>query len=83
MQRNMGAIERYARVAAGLAAGAAATKLTGWQRKALGAVATAGLATGLSGYCPLNEAVGRGSAHRLWPLDNARPRFIPENIGIV
>jgi hypothetical protein len=69
MQQNVGSTERYARVAAGLVAGTAATQTTGWTRTALGAISATGLATGLSGYCPLNQITGRDSIHDVSPLD--------------
>jgi hypothetical protein len=53
-------MERYVRLAAGIAAAYAATRTTGWKRSALGSVATAGLGTGLTRYCPMNQALGRG-----------------------
>jgi hypothetical protein len=59
MVRNVGPKERYARLALGAATGVAAMRSTGWQRTALGAVAAAELVTGLTRYCPINQAVGR------------------------
>jgi DUF2892 family protein len=61
MQHNVGSTERYARLAAGVAAAAAAARTTGWQRAALGAVAIAGIGTAATRYCPINQAVGRNS----------------------
>ena len=68
MTRNVGSNERYVRLGAGIAAAAAATQTSGWQRAALGGVAAAGLATGLSRYCPINQAVGRDAFHGGQPL---------------
>ena len=59
MNRNVGSKERYARLALAAAAGAAAMRSQGWQRATLGAVAAAGLTTGLTRYCPINQAMGR------------------------
>lgn len=59
MMRNVGSAEQYARLAAGIAAGAAALNATGWQRATLGTIAAAGLGTGLTRYCPINHAMGR------------------------
>lgn len=69
MNRNIGSTERYVRLGAGIAAAAAAARTTGWPRTALGTVAAAGLATGLSRYCPVNQAVGRDSLHGQSPLE--------------
>lgn len=59
MRRNVGPIERYARLAGGIAAGIAASRAQGWQRAALSTIAAAGLTTGVSRYCPINQAFGR------------------------
>lgn len=61
MMRNVGTTERYLRLAVAGAAGAAALRSEGWPRTLLSGVAAAGLMTGLTRYCPLNEAMGRGS----------------------
>lgn len=61
MTHNVGPRERYARLAAGVAAAAAATKVNGWQRTALGTVAAAGMVTAITRYCPMNQAMGRGT----------------------
>jgi hypothetical protein len=63
MRQNVGSTERYVRLAAAAVAGAAATRGTGWQRAALGAVAAAGLGTVISRYCPINHAMGRDGLH--------------------
>ena len=60
MNPNVGSTECYARLAAGLAAGASAARASGWQRVALGTAAVAGIATALTRYCPINQAIGRG-----------------------
>jgi hypothetical protein len=59
MTHNVGTVERYARLAAGIAAAYAAARTTGWKRSALGSMAFSGIGTGLTGYCPINEAIGR------------------------
>lgn len=69
MTRNVGSTERYARLAAGVAAAVAAWKARGWQRTALGTVAAAGLGTGLTRYCPINQAVGREAFDGDSPLE--------------
>ena len=57
---NVGPTERVARMVVGAAAGAAAMAMPrGWQRTALCSVATSGLVTGLTRYCPINAAMGR------------------------
>lgn len=63
MTHNVGPIERYVRLAAGIAAAYAATRTTGWKRSMLQSVATTGIGTGLTRYCPMNEAFGRGNGH--------------------
>jgi hypothetical protein len=69
MLHNVGSTERYVRLAAGIAAATAAARTTGWQRATLGSVAAAVLATGLTRYCPINQAVGRDTFHGESPLD--------------
>lgn len=69
MLRNVGSTERYVRLAAGVAAAAASTQTTGWRRATLGAVATAGLGTGLTRYCPINQAIGRDTYRDESPLE--------------
>ncbi len=62
MTHNVGPMERYIRLAAGIAAAYAATRTTGWKRSALSSMAMSGIGTGLTRYCPMNEMIGRGSA---------------------
>ena len=69
MTRNVGSMERYARLAAGFAAGVAALNASGWQRAALGTVAAMGLGTGLTRYCPINQAMGRQAFDGDSPLE--------------
>lgn len=69
MTRNVGSMERYARLAAGVAAGVAALNAKGWQRTALGTIAAAGVGTGLTRYCPINQAVGRQAFNGDSPLE--------------
>jgi hypothetical protein len=52
-------MERYARLALGIAAAYAATKTTGWKRSALSSMAVSGIGTALTCYCPINQALGR------------------------
>lgn len=68
MRHNVGRTEQMARLALGAAAGVLALGARGWQRGALCGVSTAGFLTGLTRYCPVNEALG---------VDNYRetPRF--------
>ena len=56
---NVGPRERLARFAAGVAATAGAFYAPNKGAKiALGAIGAAGLATGVTRYCPLNHALG-------------------------
>jgi hypothetical protein len=59
MRRNVGPVERWARLAAGLGAGMAALSTRGWPRTALGTLAVMWFGTGLTRYCPISEAIGR------------------------
>ena len=59
MHANVGPTEQKVRLAIGAAAAAAALKAHGWQRTALCTIATAGFMTGMTRYCPINEAMGR------------------------
>jgi hypothetical protein len=70
MTHNVGTVERYARLAAGIAAAYAATRTTGWKRSALSSMAFSGIGTGLTGYCPISEAVGRNA----YPTDEQGER---------
>ncbi len=60
MKRNVGRVERVVRLSAGIAAGAAALLVEdlGVWRIPLGIVSLAGIATGVSRYCPVNQALG-------------------------
>ena len=60
MTHNVGQMECYMRLAAGVAAAYAATRTTGWKRSALSSMAVTGIGTALTRYCPINEAMGRG-----------------------
>jgi Inner membrane protein YgaP-like, transmembrane domain len=73
VMRNVGSTERFVRVGIGVVAAIAAARASGWSRAALNTLATAGFATGLTRYCPLNQAVGRDSSHQLSPLDAELP----------
>lgn len=59
MRHNVGPVERWARLAAGIGAGVAARNTHGWPRAALNTVAAMGVGTGLTRYCPINDAMGR------------------------
>lgn len=59
MRQNVGPVERWVRLAAGVGAGVAAMNTTGWPRTALSTVAAMGMGTGLTRYCPISEAMGR------------------------
>jgi hypothetical protein len=63
MTRNVGRTERVARLALGATALAAAARTTGWPRYLLGGVSAIGLGTGLTGYCPVNQAMGIDRYH--------------------
>jgi len=59
MKKNVGSMERYVRLGAGVAATAALPFVKSrWARALLGMVATTGFSTGLSRYCPVNQALG-------------------------
>lgn len=67
---NMGSTERYAWLAVGIAAGAAAIRMTGWPRTALGTLAMTGLGTALADYSPISRVMGRSrDGESEWPLD--------------
>jgi hypothetical protein len=58
MESNVGKYERIARVGLGvLAAMAAFRSRSGW-RWPLAAISTSGIITGLTQYCPINQALG-------------------------
>lgn len=67
MQRNVGSSERTARLLIAAAATAAAAATRGWLRTAFAILAAAGAGTALAGYCPVKQAMGRGTAE--WRLD--------------
>jgi Protein of unknown function (DUF2892) len=67
--RNVGSTERFVRIGVALVAALAAARASGWSRAALNTLATAGLTTGLTRYCPVNRAIGRDSSNELSPLD--------------
>lgn len=60
MKRNVGERERYGRLGLGVLSGAGAIFLPVGTvvQVLLGVVAVAGLATGTSRYCPINQAFG-------------------------
>ncbi len=59
MIKNVGAMEGKLRMAAGICALVAFPFVRGaWAKALLGTIATSGLATGASRYCPINEAMG-------------------------
>lgn len=59
MNKNVGSMERKIRLGTGIAAVLAFPFIRStWGRALLGTVATSGLATGFSRYCPINEAMG-------------------------
>lgn len=63
MLRNVGPTERYARLAIGAAAAIGAARAHGWQRTLLSSIAGAGLTTGFTRYCPVNQALGVNRAN--------------------
>ena len=63
MKQNVGPMARYARLALGLAAAYAAMRTSGWKRSTLQGVATAGIGTALTRFCPINQALGRGNGY--------------------
>lgn len=88
MLRNVGPTERYARLAVGVAAGAAAINSTGWRRATLGAVAAAGLGTGPD-ESPLEQGLRDTELRRHTAMrsalgtapttDSGQPRVTPES----
>lgn len=62
--QNVGGPERVGRIVLGTAAAVAAL-MTGvpWVKALLTVAGVTGLATGVSGYCPVNKAAGRDSYH--------------------
>ena len=60
MKHNVGPKERYGRIGLGLlsAVGAALLPVDTIWRVALGVMALAGVGTGVSRYCPVNQALG-------------------------
>lgn len=84
MKRNVGRIERVLRLSTGIAAGAAALLVEdlGVWRIPLGIVSVAGLATGTSRYCPINQALGidnyrKGVERRLMKEARGRKELKP------
>jgi hypothetical protein len=67
--RNVGSTERFVRLGIAVIAAIAAVRASGWPRAALRAMAAAGLTTGLTRFCPVNQAFGRDSSGQLSPLD--------------
>jgi hypothetical protein len=67
--RNVGSTERFVRLGVAAIAAIAAARASGWPQAALRVLATAGLTTGLTRYCPVNQAIGRDSSQQLSPLD--------------
>jgi hypothetical protein len=67
--RNVGSTERFVRLGVAVIAAITAARASGWSRAALNTLATAGLTTGLTRYCPVNQAIGRDSSKQLSPLD--------------
>ena len=65
MTHNVGRVEQYLRLAAGIAAAAAMFRSEGWKRGMWGAFAASGLGTALARYCPINQAMGRGNGSQL------------------
>ena len=61
MTQNVGPMERYARLALGIAAAYAATRTRGWKRSALSSMAISGISTAFTRYCPINQAIGRNA----------------------
>ena len=56
--RNVGSTERFVRLGVAVIAAMAAARASGWPRAALGTLATAGLTTGLTRFCPVRAASG-------------------------
>jgi len=75
MRKNVGAMEGKLRMGAGVCALIALpfARAT-WAKALLGTIATSGLATGASRYCPINEAMGVNR------FDVSEPHAIGENV---
>ena len=82
MQRNVGDNERYVRMGIGAAAAYAATRTSGWQRGVLNGIAAATFASGVSQYCPLNQALGIDRYHRTDGMDGDRNTRIHEQAAV-
>jgi hypothetical protein len=62
MERNVGGIDRAFRFGIGFPSLSVMVATDDWLLKIVfGLVAVAGLTTGLLGYCPINEALGRNT----------------------
>lgn len=61
MKMNVGPNEKYMRIGMGIFAAAIIPFVrSGWAKSLLGMAATSGIATGVTRYCPINQALGLG-----------------------
>lgn len=75
---NVGSTERYMRLGLGVAAVAAMPFIRSRiGRILLGSVATSGFTTGITRYCPINEALGRGFGVDGAAVRQLRDKFMP------
>lgn len=82
MRMNVGSTERYVRLGLGaVALGAMPFVRSRVARILLGAVASSGLSTGITRYCPINQALGRGFGVDSIALHKLRERFRPTGVG--
>ena len=84
MHRNVATWERFVSVAAGAGLLAAGWRRGGVARKAITTVGTGLIARGMSGYCPVNAATGRGRMRgdTRQELGGARGVFVQESVTI-
>lgn len=84
MHRNVENWERLVSVAAGAGLVAAGWRRSGVTRRAATTVGTGLIARGVSGYCPVNAATGRGLTHgdTRQALGGSRGVFVQESITI-
>lgn len=79
---NVGNNERYMRLGLGVAALAAMPFIkSSIGRILLGTVATSGFATGITRYCPINQALGRGFGVDGAAVRQLRDKFMPTGAG--
>lgn len=82
MKMNVGSKERYLRLGLGVAAVAAMPFFRSRiARLLLGTLATSGLSTGFTRYCPVNQALGRGFGVDSASVHALRDKFMPTGLS--